>query len=395
MRPLRVLTFLHSFEPGGVERVALRLVRAWQDAGIDAPLLMGRATGVERDRTAHPRWSAPVQPMFGTWWWETLWMVLILPFSIVRDRPNLLFCAGNSYTVVAVAMKLLLGPVCPPIVAKISNDLERRDLILPVRWLYRLWLKVQGALIDHFVVTEASLAASTADALGIDARCITTIPNPVLSMERIRRMRALRRSSPSRPGGRNFVAAGRLVPQKNYPLMLRAFARGAGPGDRLRIYGTGRMRPELERQIAAMGLGGRVSLAGHVASIDPILPVHDVLLLSSAYEGTPGVVIEALAAGLAIVATDCSAAMRPLLHGGLLGDIVPTGDEIAFARAILTARFDGQDAEASLAQAHNFCVERAARQFLGCFEKVTAAHHDIGSWPAVVRPAQRYGENPR
>ena len=45
---MRILTFLHSFEPGGVERVALRLVRHWKASGVDAPLFMGRADGAMR-----------------------------------------------------------------------------------------------------------------------------------------------------------------------------------------------------------------------------------------------------------------------------------------------------------------------------------------------------------
>jgi hypothetical protein len=79
VRRLRVLTYLHSFEPGGVERIGLRLVRAWQERGFDAPLLMGRDTGLARPSMVPPRWSAPTQPPFGTAWWETLWVIRNLP----------------------------------------------------------------------------------------------------------------------------------------------------------------------------------------------------------------------------------------------------------------------------------------------------------------------------
>ncbi|MBI0533475.1 hypothetical protein [Sphingomonas sp. TX0522] len=46
---MKILTFLHSFEPGGVERIALRLVREWRASGYDAPLFMGRTDGAMRD----------------------------------------------------------------------------------------------------------------------------------------------------------------------------------------------------------------------------------------------------------------------------------------------------------------------------------------------------------
>jgi hypothetical protein len=66
---------------------------------------------------------------------------------IRRHRPDVLFCAGNSYTVVAVTMRLVLGRRCPPILAKISNDLTRADLPAVARPFYRLWLRIQGRLL--------------------------------------------------------------------------------------------------------------------------------------------------------------------------------------------------------------------------------------------------------
>lgn len=141
---MRVLTFLHSFEPGGVERVALRLVRHWRALGIDAPLFMGRSEGaMAADVAAGLAFETPRAP-FPTAWCETLWMILTLPRAIRRLRADVLFCAGNSYTVVAVALRLLLGRNCPPIVAKISNSLDRPDLGPLARWGYVRWLRIRG-----------------------------------------------------------------------------------------------------------------------------------------------------------------------------------------------------------------------------------------------------------
>ncbi|MBX9885839.1 MAG: glycosyltransferase, partial [Novosphingobium sp.] len=112
VRPLRILTFLHSFEPGGVERVALRLHQNWTAQGLDARLVLGRTAGaMKRD------WPGLAYDVLGnaripSAGWETLWMILHLPRVIRRVRPDVLFCAGNSYTIVAVMMRLLLGKAC-------------------------------------------------------------------------------------------------------------------------------------------------------------------------------------------------------------------------------------------------------------------------------------------
>ena len=86
---MRILTFLHSFEPGGVERVALRLVARWRAMGVDAPLFMGRSDGALRDELAAAlAYRVPPQPRFGSAWWETIWMIARLPAEIRRTAPD-------------------------------------------------------------------------------------------------------------------------------------------------------------------------------------------------------------------------------------------------------------------------------------------------------------------
>ncbi|WP_150294094.1 glycosyltransferase [Sphingobium estronivorans] len=364
---MRVLTFLHSFEPGGVERVALRLVRQWREQGVDAPLFMGRRDGaMQRELGEELDADMPPRARFSIAWCETLWMIAMLPAAIRRWRPDVLFCAGNSYAVVAVAMKLLLGGRCPPVVAKISNDLERRDMPWAGRFFYRLWLRVQGHFIDHFVAMAPGLEAEIATLARPRRPGIGIIPDPALSSAQIDRLRA-RTLSGTAGEGRRFAAIGRLVRQKNFALMLEAFALGAGVRDRLTLYGDGPDRERLKKLADWLGIGERVDFAGHVT--DPLSRIGrgDIVLLSSDYEGVPAVILEALAAGQPIIATECSAAMRALLLDGALGRLVPVGDVTAFACAIADAERIVQDEAASLAQARHFTLEAAAPSYLTRF----------------------------
>ncbi|QJU56509.1 glycosyltransferase [Sphingomonas sp. AP4-R1] len=362
---MRILTFLHSYEPGGVERIALRLVREWRARGIDAPLFVGRADGTMRDDVGAglaPIIPPPPRNGLDPARWEAIWMILTLPRVVREQQPDVLFCAGNTYAVIAIALKLLLGPACPPIVAKISNDLRRRDKPWWRRMLYRFYLRVQGRLFDRVIGMEASAVDEICEMLAVHRDRITVIPDPALSHAMI----ATLRDAPARPmeGGRRFVAVGRLARQKNLPLMLRAFARGAAPEDRLALIGEGPERPRLEALAAELGIAGRVSFPGYHPEPATILCGHDVLLLSSDYEGVPAVVIEALAARLPIVATDCSASMGALLLGGRLGDLVPVRDEALFAGAIARAVPSRQDAALTLRQAERFTIERASDLYL-------------------------------
>jgi glycosyltransferase involved in cell wall biosynthesis len=381
---VRILTFLHSFEPGGVERIALRLVREWRASGMEAPLYIGRNEGAMRDDVAAGLdYTILPQPRVGTARWETLWMILTLPRVIRDQRPDILFCAGNTYAVVAVAAKLLLGRACPPVIAKVSNDLYRRDKSWWSRWSYRAWLRLKARFIDHAIGMEDAMRDEIRRCMGIPGDAISIIPDPALSDAMIEQLRAAAR--PMAGGsteGRRFVAVGRLVAQKNIALMLRAFAAGAGSRDQLTIIGDGPERSKLERLAGRLHLAGRVRFAGYHPDPASILPDFDILLLSSDYEGVPAVVLEALAARLAIIATDCSSSMRALLQGGKLGDLVEVGDEPMLASAIARVRVGRQDDGLSLAQAQRFTLERASQRYI---EAMAELH-------ASSRPPQRISD---
>lgn len=366
---MRILTFLHSFEPGGVERVALRLVRCWRALGVDAALVLGRTDGAMAQELAQGlAYHVPRQPGCSVAAWETLWMIATLPAIIRRTRPDVLFCAGNSYGIVAVAMKLWLGRACPPVLAKISNDLERRDMAWPARLAYRLWLRVQGRFIDHFVAMAPGLEREIAKWVRPRQGAVSVIPDPALSLAQIDRLRAMR-AVPHGPG-RLFVAIGRLARQKNVALMLDAFAQIAREDDRLKIFGDGPERKALVARANRLGIGDRVRFMGHVADPAAQIGDADLFLLSSDYEGVPAVLLEALALGLPVVATESSAAIGSLLEDGRLGRLVPVGDVAAFAAAMAAAPAP-QDGAASLAQARCYTLEAASTAYLDLFRALS------------------------
>ena len=362
---MRILTFLHSFEPGGVERVALRLNGIWRSDKVDAVVVMGRADGAMADQAQGIPYHVLSSGRISTSWWETLWMILTLPQFIRKSRPDILFCAGNSYSIVAAAMKLILGKQCPPVVAKISNDLARADMLPPVRWAYRKWCRLQGRAIDHFVGMAPPMHQEICDAMAVDATRVTIIHDPAISLADIPS------DDPTfRRDGCHFVGAGRLSAQKNFALLIAAFAQIAKPSDRLTIYGEGPDRPALERQITRLGLGGQVALPGYVKSLIAELRAADMFVLSSDYEGVPAVIVEALAAGLPIVATDCSVSMADMLENGTLGTLVPTRDARALGQAMI-AYTDQHNTAERRAKSALFTVERAALSYVELFRRIS------------------------
>ena len=368
--PLRIAIPVHSFEPGGVERVALNLAAAWQADGAAVKVLLGRSAGAMRDTAPPLDYVVRPEPV-PTASFETLWMIWSAWRWLRKNPVDVLFAAGNTYAIVGVALKLLLGKRCPPIVIKISNDLERRDLPAPVRWGYRRWLRIQGRWLDRFVGMAAPMHAEISAAMRACDHRIAIIEDPALEAAQFAALAAIPRSK-APPRSPLFVSVGRLSGQKNFPLLLRAFASLDDPAARLVIVGEGSDRAKLERLAAQLGIADRFSLPGHGDPM-PHLAAASAFVLSSDYEGGPAVVIEALAAGLPIAGTNCSVSMQALTGHGAFARLVPVRGEAALAGAmeqVLTMPFDPA---AARAVTKAFTIDAAAARYLDLFAATAAA----------------------
>jgi glycosyltransferase involved in cell wall biosynthesis len=186
-----------------------------------------------------------------------------------------------------------------------------------------------------------AVSQGVADDMAVTARFprhrIEVVYNPVITPAMI----SLARQAPGHPWfapGQPpvILGTGRLTRQKDFLTLLRAFAevrrcRTA----RLMILGEGEDRSLLESTAADLGVAEDVALPGFQENAMAYMAKSAVFVLSSAWEGLPTVLIEALAAGTRVISTDCPSGPREILQGGRLGTLVPVGDAAALAAAIL------------------------------------------------------------
>lgn len=126
---------------------------------------------------------------------------------------------------------------------------------------------------------------------------------------------------------RKFVAAGRITEQKNYPMMIKAFANVCKnhPEITLDIYGEGNeiYVSQIRELISTVGMDDRIILCGRSNCMENEYKSHDVFLMSSDYEGLPNALAEAMASRLVIISTDCKTGPRDLIDDGRNGFLVP------------------------------------------------------------------------
>lgn len=168
------------------------------------------------------------------------------------------------------------------------------------------------------------------------------------------------------PGGRpahGVVAVGRLEHEKGFDRLIDAFANVAAsyPEWGLLIAGRGSLHHALERQAGRLGLQGRVHLAGPTEDPTPTLAESDVFVLPSRFEGFGIALIEAMAAGLPVVAFDCPAGPREIVRHGIDGLLVPDGDIRALSAALEEVMSDPTRRAALARQAPRRVEDRFSR----------------------------------
>jgi glycosyltransferase involved in cell wall biosynthesis len=240
-----------------------------------------------------------------------------------------------------------------------------------VKWKRRFLpplLRRQYPMADAVVAVSDGVADGLAAATGLPRHRITTIYNPVVSSAVLVKA-AEPTPHPWLESGQPPVVmgVGRLVPQKDFPTLIRAFARvRAERPARLLIVGPGSTEAEAELRTLATALGcaGDTDLPGSTLNPFVYIARAGVFVLSSMHEGLPGVLIQALACGCPVVSTDCPSGPAEILDGGRYGALVPVGDDAAMAEAILATLAHPPERAVLAARGAEFSVDRAVERYL-------------------------------
>jgi len=315
-----ILTYAQRLQGGGVERAMLRMAGGWLREGRKVTLVLGSREG--------PLAAEIPEGITLIELGDARYSALLRLAGHVRDvRPDLIFCAGNHYSGIAAATRLRLGRKCPPIVAKVSNALVRPELSPGAAWRYRRWLRLHPLFLDHVVAMTPAMAAEAVAEMRMPAERVSVIANPPALPVAGAAPMAL-------PEGRYLIGVGRLEPQKRWDRLLAALPRLADQHVKLLLLGEGGARAALAAQVTALGLGNRVTMPGHAGDPLPALKGAAVAVLTSDYEGVPGVLREALSVGTPVVSTESSVAVREIVHSPALGTVIDREDADGLVAAL-------------------------------------------------------------
>lgn len=357
----RLALFFHSFNGGGQEIVFLNLAKAFVEIGYEVDIvvavkkgpLLEKAQntgarivdlGVKRFRYALPKIIKYIRKN--------------KPFAILTGLTHV-----NSITILArilsgINTRIIVSEDNPMSIS-ISNSSYWWSRLLPI------FIRRSYPLADAIICVSSGVADDLVRLGKLDKGKISVIYNPIDIADVIQKANFPLSDSYFNENLAVVLAVGRLDKQKDFSTLIYAFAELRKKlSARLLILGEGSERLSLEKLIKELNLEQDVRMPGFVNNPYVYMRHAKVLVLSSRWEGFGNVLVEAMALGTPVVATDCPSGPAEILEGGKLGPLVPVGNYKRLAEAIYHIIESPPSPELLRQRALEFDLKRIASQYL-------------------------------
>lgn len=367
-KPVRValLSPLHSNPggtQGGIESVFMNLANAFAALGLEVDLLVYPPKGT---RSRPPNLSDQVNVVDighrGKWQGG-----LAVARYLRRCKPAALLAAGYRCNLMAAIAKNR-SRTRSRIVLSVRNTMSRR--LAHFGWLKRQTrstaMQYAYSQADEIIAVSHGVADDLITHFPHIAGRVRVVYNPI-NFNDIEAKLAVPIDHPwfEQHAPPVLLAVGRLRPQKDYPTLIRAFAKVRERHQcRLVILGEGPERVRIEAIANELGVADHLYMPGIVTNPFPYVRAARLCVMSSAWEGLPNVLLEAMAVGTPIVATDCPSGPREILEDGRHGRLVPVGDATALATSISESLDAPREGECLRRAAKRFEVKSIARAYL-------------------------------
>jgi glycosyltransferase involved in cell wall biosynthesis len=363
--PVRTMIVFADYENGGIERAMVNLANGLAENGVAVEFAVNCTQGPFLDLLSP---TVEVRKLVGaTQAEQRRW----LQQHVRLHRPDVLLPVKEKAELLAAAIdRRGTSTRLYMCMHSMPASVIRQGSLNPVRrWQKRLKLRRLYRRADRTMAVSSAAADELATITGLPRTSIAIVHNGVVTPEL-----AQEAQSPAphpwleQANVPVILGVGRFSRVKDFVTLIRAFhcLRGQRPC-RLIIIGEGRQRKRLMKLIETLRLEDDVDLPGFTANPYPYLAHADVFVLPSRQEAFGMVLVEAMALGTAVVATDCPGAPREILEGGRLAPLVPVGDPAAMAAAIASILDHPPAAAALMEAASRYSVAASARAYLDVF----------------------------
>lgn len=325
---MKILFFVSSMNAGGAERVAASLANAWTQRG-DEVCLVPTHLGSSSSFYALDE-AVRFQPLAAHMPWFPPFLTPLRKLRAIRRiyddfAPDIVV---SFLTNVNVNVLMALRQVKTPVLV-----CERTNPVVSQSAGHKLQ-KLRTTLYPKAsrVVVQTADAATAFSAVAPHLSQLAVIPNPIPPQLADMPLNTV----VGKTSNCRLIAMGRLVPAKQFDQLIRVFAQLASkfPQWSLHIYGEGPERENLQHQIEKLGCSSQVSLKGRTDEPWQVLSEAQLFVLTSAYEGFPNVLLEAMTLGLPCVTVDCPSGPKEISNEGRDAVLVPMHQDLVLHNAL-------------------------------------------------------------
>ena len=370
----KIAIFISFSGEGGVERMVLNLLAGFIDHGHQVDLLPIRA------QSAHLQHLSPkvnIISLGSNHSWQAL---LPLTRYLRQQQPQaLLAVKDRAIRVASRARRLAKATQHTRLVGRLGTNLSAA--LAKKHAVQRWWrchpIRNNYRHVDQFVAVSRGVADDLCHIAELSQQRVVVVPNPVITPQ----LKQLAQADVDHPWFKDnklpiILGVGRLTSQKDFTTLIRAFAIVCSQyPSRLLILGEGNQRGALEKLIAELNLNQSVTLPGFANNPFAYMANASLFVLSSAWEGSPNVLTEAMALGTPVVATDCPSGPQEILNGGQHGPLVPVGHVEQMAQAMLKVLQNPPDSSLLQQAVSHYSLENSSLGYLRALNLAPTTAH--------------------
>lgn len=351
--------FIPTLTGGGAQRVAINLASGLVERGCDVEIIVIREEGA-LVKSVHPK--VGIASLSAE---RTALSIPSLSWKMYNDDFDAIISFMGYVNVCAMISQYLSFSNHVSILTEHTTVSAQSGAQGGRGQVVKYLSKILYPVADAVVGVSEGVKSDIRNSINLQSGQVYRVYNPVVTNELCR----LASESAKHPWFGNsepvILGVGRLIRDKNFELLIRAFQRlNKRREARLIILGEGPERSKLEQEVRRQGISDRVDMPGFKRNPYCYMSASDVVALSSSREGFGNVLVEAMACGTPVVSTDCPSGPSEILEGGQWGPLVPVGDAEKLSHAILSILENPPPSKMLKERSKDFTNEKAAREYL-------------------------------
>ncbi|MGV2950400.1 glycosyltransferase [Acinetobacter sp. AGC35] len=366
----KVMFFLPSLGGGGAERTVIQLANCFAEQGLKIHLGVCDLHG---DKAKLLPEVSPKIELINFNCGRVMNSITSLKIKMKAEQYDCLVATQTHTNIVAGIAKKIAGVNTRLIFREVSTPSKNMKLQGIAKFVLKILVNWTYPMAQQVICVSKGVEADFCEYYSYKKNNLSTIYNPVLDDAYFEKLKVPVTHRFFNDTNRVILAVGRLTEAKNFDFLIRSFKtlHDQHLGTRLIILGEGELRSEFEALIAELGLTEVVDLPGFDSNPYAYFKYASLFVLSSNWEGLPGVLIQALASKVKVVSTNCPSGPMEILDNSKFGLLVECNDQAGFTQAMQQAifadymQYSNADFEAHIQQ---FYKQTVLKQYLNMME---------------------------